>query len=347
MSKVIILGDTHLGAKSGSNHFSQHTNVFFEKCLYPYMKKNKIKTIFQLGDLFDNRTNLSYKAFHACKNTWFNPLVENDWQMYVLLGNHDIYHKNTLSINSPELLLGQYASNVKVFRDPGTVKIAGKSFDLIPWICAENEVSVFEFMNRKDHGSICLGHFEISGFAMYRGQESKEGIDPVVFEPYEQVLSGHYHHKSSHGTITYVGTPYEITWNDFADPRGFHVYDTTRNTLEFVQNPYTMFGRILYNNGWSGDLATMKDKIVKLVVQEKKDLYDFDRFVDSVKLAGIHELTIIENLDEFASGEIDEKIDLEDSSAIIDAYIDSVTTKFDKDKIKTYMRSLYNEALSL
>lgn len=344
MSKVILLGDTHLSARSGSGKFSRFFNKFFSGVLYPYVKEHDIKEIFQLGDLFDNRVALSLKAYHACKDSWFKPLQELDCKMYVLLGNHDIVHKNTLEINSPQLLLGEY-SNINVIREP--VRIG--DFDIIPWICSENEDHIFnEFITRKDRGRYCLGHFEFSGFSMYRGGEAMtHGYSSSSFEHYEMVFSGHYHHKSQKGNILYVGTPYEITWSDYADPKGFHVLDTDTGKLEFIENPYTMFARVVYNNGWSGDIQSLREKFVKIVVQEKTELYLFDRFVDSVKLVNPHDLVIVENLDEFKDGEVDENISLEDSSAIINNYIDGITTDLDKNKIKSYMQSLYNEAQTL
>ena len=344
MSKVILLGDTHLSARSGSGKFSRFFNKFFSDVLYPYVKEHGIKEIFQLGDLFDNRVALSLKAYHACKDSWFRPLQELDCKMHVLLGNHDIVHKNTLEINSPQLLLGEY-SNINVIREP--VRIG--DFDIIPWICAENEDHIFnEFITRKDRARYCLGHFEFSGFSMYRGGEAMtHGYSSSAFEHYEMVFSGHYHHKSQKGNILYVGTPYEITWSDYADPKGFHVLDTDTGKLEFIENPYTMFARVVYNNGWSGDIQSLREKFVKIVVQEKTELYLFDRFVDSVKLVNPHDLVIVENLDEFKDGEVDENISLEDSSAIINNYIDGITTDLDKNKIKSYVQSLYNEAQTL
>lgn len=346
--KYVLLGDTHLGARNGSSRFSKHFNKFFTDVLYPYVKDNNIETIIQLGDLFDNRTNLSYKAFHACKEQWFTPLGELGVEMHVLLGNHDIYHKNTLEINSPELLLGQY-DNIHVHSKPFTVgEFGAADFDLVPWICAENEEEVLAFIGRKNRAKYCAGHFEIAGFSMYRGGEAlSHGLSPSIFDDYDRMFSGHYHHKSEKGNILYTGTPYEITWSDYADPKGFHVVDTDKNTVEFIENPFTIFSRVVYNNGWSGDMSSLSEKIVKLVVQEKNDLFLYDRFVDSLKLTGIYDLTIIENLDQFKDGEVNENIDLEDSTAIIDSYIDGITTNIDKQKIKTYMRSLYNEALTL
>lgn len=307
------------------------------------MIEHGIEDIYQLGDLFDHRTHVSLKALHQCKNDWFEPLRNNGFKMHVLLGNHDIFHKNTLNINSPHILLGEYSDCITIYDTPTVVDV----FDIVPWICADNQQHITEFVNRENPSKYCLGHFEIAGFSMYRGAEAHDGLSANFFDDYEMVFSGHYHHRSSKGNITYVGTPYEITWSDHADPRGFHVLDTETGAVNFIENPFTIFRRIQYNNGWSGDINSLKDNIVKVVVQEKKDVYLFDRFIDSIKLIGTHELVIIENLDEFTDGDIEDSIDIEDSAAIIENYIDGITTGLDKDKIKSYMRSLYNEALTL
>jgi DNA repair exonuclease SbcCD nuclease subunit len=339
--RVAILGDCHLGARNGSGKFSSFFNRFFREVFYPYLVKNDIDTVFQLGDMFDSRTALSLKAYHACKATWFDPLEEHGIRMHILLGNHDIVHKNTLNINSPELMLGEY-KNVTVHKNIATVG----DFDIIPWICDENKDEVEKKLTASK-SRYCLGHFEISGFAMYRGAEAhSDGLSVSMFDNYEMVFSGHYHHKSHKGNILYVGTPYEITWSDYADPKGFHILDTGTGKLEFIENPFTMFRRVVYNNGWTGDMGSLAEKYIKIVVQEKQDVYAYDRFLDSVKLLSPHDITIIENFDEFRDGEVEESINLEDSAAIIDSYIDGLTTDVDKSLIKSYMRGLYNEALT-
>ena len=93
-----------------------------------------------------------------------------------------------------------------------------------------------------------MGHFEIAGFAMYRGMESHEGLSKDLFKQFDMVFSGHYHHRSNDGHIYYLGNPYELTWQDFNDPRGFHLFDLQTRELEFIGNPYTMFERVEYDD---------------------------------------------------------------------------------------------------
>jgi hypothetical protein len=51
-------------------------------------------------------------------------------------------------------------------------------------------------------------------------------------------------------------------------------------------------------------------------------------------------------MSEFESGTVDTDIDLEDTLSILSNYIDSVNTDVDKEKIKTFMKTLYTEAVN-
>ena len=99
-------------------------------------------------------------------------------------------------------------------------------------------------------------------------------------------MSGHFHHKSDDGQIYYLGTPYEIYWNDFEDPKGFHIYDTETKTLERIVNPFTIYEKIYYDdtkeNYLEHDITKYQNKYVKLIVVNKKDLYQFDQFLDKL-----------------------------------------------------------------
>jgi DNA repair exonuclease SbcCD nuclease subunit len=350
--KIAILGDTHLGARNASGHYSQFFNKFFSDVFYPYLIEHDIKEVIQLGDLFDNRTSLSIKAYHACKSVWFDPLVRHGIHMTTILGNHDIFYKSSLKVNAPELLLAnEYAENIIVINTPTLMEIGNTQFALVPWICDENKEEIFKFFNNPHMASVDIvcGHFEIDGFEMMRGVQGHGGLPRDLFDRFELTLSGHYHTKSfdEFYRIQYVGTPYEITFADIHDPRGFHIFDTETRKLEFIPNPFTMFDRIVYNDGWSGDVESIKGKSIKLVVEKKTDLFLFDRFVDSVKLAQPYELSIIENFQDLQNANSSEQsFHIENAQSVIHQYIDAVETSVDKDSLKTYMSGLYTEALA-
>jgi DNA repair exonuclease SbcCD nuclease subunit len=185
---------------------------------------------------------------------------------------------------------------------------------------------------------------------MYRGVKSHGGLESKIFGKYEHVWSGHYHTRSDKGNITYVGTPYELTWQDCGDPRGFHIFDTESRKLEFVGNDYTIFSRLEYDDRNSEnrieEASRYRDKFVRVVVVHKSDITKFDSFITALQSAGALEVKVVEDVaSEFRTGEIDENIDLEDTLTVVTNYVDSVQSDTDKDKVKDYMKTLYIEAL--
>jgi hypothetical protein len=111
-----------------------------------------------------------------------------------------------------------------------------------------------------------------------------------------------------------------------------------------------MFARLEYDDtGVLEDLDTLdlQVKYVKLVVVNKTDYYKFDKYIQKLYTKGCAEIKIVEDLSEFNEGEVSSDINLEDTLDVLSNYIDSVQTDADKEKIKTFMRTLYTEAVNI
>ena len=347
MAKFCVLGDTHFGCRNDLNLFHIHFEKFYDQLINSLVEQD-IKTIFQLGDLFDRRKYINFNSLKESKRYFFNRLQEHNITLHTLIGNHDIYLRESLAINTQSLVLGEY-NNVTIYDKPTTVNFNTTSIDIIPWICKDNEEEVRDFIDNSK-SDLCFGHFEIATFAMYRGVESHDGLPMSMFSKYERVLSGHYHTRSQRENITYVGTPYEMTWQDYADPKGYHVFDTNTREMTFFENPYTIFVRVDYDDSKELidlDSVDYSNKFVKVVVTNKTDLYKFDQFMNKLYGKGCFEIKIVEDMSEFSDGEIGEEIDLEDTIDVLSNYIDSIETDADKEKIKSFMKSLYIEAINL
>ena len=347
--KVAIITDQHFGARNDSIAFLDFFEKFYDNTFFTTLDANGINTVLVLGDTFDRRKYVNFYALDRAKKMFFDKLEERGIRVHMLAGNHDTYYKNTNEVNSPDLLLVEYG-NIDVISKPETIVIDGTSICMMPWICPENyQESLDHIKNTK--AEICMGHFEIAGFAMYRGMESHDGLAKETFEKFDLVFSGHYHHRSSDQHIHYLGNPYELTWQDYNDPRGFHLFDLDTRELEFICNPYRMFERIEYNDKDQDpvdlDLLELEQKYVKLVVVNKNDFYKFDKFIQKLYNKGCHEIKIIEDMSEFQDGEIGEELNLEDTVSVLTHYIDSIETDVDKEQIKTYMRTLYTEAINI
>lgn len=349
MTKVALITDLHFGAREDREIFHSFFQKFYENVFFPELQKRGIKTVLNLGDTFDRRKFVNFNTLKRSREYFFEPLSKNGINMYMLVGNHDIYLRNSLSVNSLELLLNDY-TNIFPINEPEVITVYGTNILMLPWICSENYEKSLALLKNAD-ASICLGHLEIAGFAMYRGMDSHEGLNRELFDSFDLVCSGHYHHRSSSGSIHYLGNPYEITAMDYGDVRGFHVLDTETLQLEFIPNPYTIFDRYVYNDERedpsSIDTSTFKEKFLKIVVQKKTDYYKFDTFIDRVYNAGCHEVKIIDDSREIVTDDLEENVDIEDTKTILRHYVENSDVSVDKKKLSDYINTLYIEALNI
>jgi len=347
--KVAIITDQHFGARNDSVAFLDYFEKFYDTIFFPTLDEANISTVLILGDTFDRRKYVNFYALERAKKMFFDKLAVRNIKVYMLVGNHDTYYKNTNEVNSPDLLLQEY-TNIHVIDHPATIYVDDIPICMMPWICPENYQDSIDTI-KDTQAEICMGHFEIAGFSMYRGMESHEGMGKEIFEKFDMVFSGHYHHRSNDGHIYYLGNPYELTWQDYNDPRGFHLFDLGTRRLDFIQNSYRMFERIEYNDKERDpidlDTLDLKGIYVRLVVVNKTDYYKFDKFVQKLYNKSCADIKIIEDLSEFGDGEIGEEISLEDTLSVLTHYVDSIETDVDKDQIKNYMRSLYTEAVNV
>ena len=349
--KVAIITDQHFGARNDSLHFLDFYEKFYDETFFPAIDAAGITTVLILGDTFDRRKYVNFYSLQRAKKMFFGKLAARDIKVHMLVGNHDTYYKNTNDVNSPRLVLEEY-ENIHVIGHPRTIQIDGTSVCMMPWICPENYTDSMETLKNTD-ATICMGHFEIEGFQMYRGAPSHDGLEPKMFDKFDMVFSGHYHHKSSKKNIHYLGNPYEMTWQDYDDPRGFHIFDLKTHELEFVQNPNRMFLKVVYDDKdveikdiTSMDLSHLKTTYVKVVVVNKTNPYLFDTFINNIYQVGPIDITIAEDFTETEDLADDDVDQAEDTTTILNKYVDNLTTDLEKDRIKSLLRELYIEALN-
>lgn len=349
--KYAIVTDTHAGVRGDSAVFADYQDEFWEKIFFPTLKGAGITSILHGGDFFDKRQYITIKTMERVKNVFCRLLREYGMTMYLIVGNHDVLYRNTNEANSPSNIFKGYPE-VVVITEPTEIG----NVLMVPWINKENYADSISRMNTTP-AEYCLGHFEINGFEMHRGQVCDGGMDRALFDRFKLVMSGHFHTRSVSGNITYLGSPFELTWADYNDPKGFHFFDDESGELKFFQHPESMFFRVEYDRAnneraWSPYRPdSVKDKFIKVIVVNKGSAYEFDKWSkellsyspadlqiieSSVDVTGV-ELTI-EELEERAMSNID----------IIRDYVANIQVdETQKTAIFDYMHSLYTEAGAL
>jgi len=341
--KVALITDQHLDGRKGSLAFWNYFQRFYDEIFFPTLEKEGITTIIDLGDTFDNRKSMDFNTFNRVNENYFKRLT--DYKVHMILGNHCTYYKNTNQINSPELLLEQY-DNIKIYVDPKEIKLGSKTFLMLPWINAGNKELSLNMISKSNADNVC-GHLECDGFEVTPGMKFDGGFKVSDFKNFKRVWSGHFHHKSKHGNVQYLGNPYQMFWNDYKDTRGFHIYDTESDKLKFVRNPYEIFDKIFYDDTSADynkqDVSSYKNKFIKIVVNEKRNYQMFETLVDRLYNVGVHDVKIIETLVDTEDLD-DVELNVKDTLTLLSEYIDEIELAVDKTELKKLMQSLYIES---
>lgn len=339
----LILGDLHAGEKDGSELIMKHQLDILDGVIQ-YCLDNKITHIIQTGDMFDVRKSTNTKVLYEWKQRFFNKLKENNITMETIVSNHDAYYKNTLTPNTLVENLSGY-DNITIYSEPTEVG----DILFVPWICADNEEQCLNAI-KNTKKEICVLHPEIVGAKMDT-TTCTDGLSLSLFNKFKCVIAGHFHTRGTYNNVTYVGTPYEMTWTDYGVKKGFHLLDGS--DLTFVEIKDNLFYRFTYDD--DKDLqfildTNLENKYVKLVVENRNDFKKYDNFITKLQNKGMQDLRIIEpllSLDaddtmvEF-TGELKVK-DTEEliSDYILDLYPEKST------KLNKMMLSLHHEARSL
>jgi DNA repair exonuclease SbcCD nuclease subunit len=348
--QIAILNDTHAGCRNSSDIFMDYQERFYSEVFFPYLLENNITQILHLGDYYDNRKTVNFKALAHNRKIFLEKLREYGITMDIIPGNHDVYYKNTNELNALKELQGHYMNEVNLIMEPTEMNYDGLCVGLVPWINPQNEEASLEFLaNTK--ATLIGAHLELQGFEMARGQVCMSGMSKSHFDRFETVLTGHFHAKSSQGNIHYLGAQYEFFWNDCGDPKHFHILDTETREVTPVRNPLTIYEKIYYDHEQMNkfqDLSHLDEKFVKIIVVNKGNTLEFERFVDRVQQQNIHELKIAEDFKDFLGENVgDDNIKLEDTTTLVNSYVDNVTTDLDKDRIKQEISALMTEAQSM
>ena len=220
--KIAIINDTHFGARGDSQIFFDYFMRFFDDVFFPYLEEHNIDTIIHAGDLMDRRKFINFNILNQVRTRFMDKLKSKNIKMHCILGNHDVYYRNTNEINSIREL---FSNDLTLYEKPEVVNFDGLDIALLPWVNKTNKDQCVEFIKTAS-APILIGHLELNGYQVMRGVDFQGGMDKDPFDRYEKVLSGHFHCRQEKENVYYMGTQYQITFSDLHEKKGFHVLDT-------------------------------------------------------------------------------------------------------------------------
>ena len=326
MTAKIFVTDTHLGMKHGSDMYHDITLKLFEE-ICDMAEALNIKEFYHLGDFFDVRRSVNLKTIPVAFKI-IEMLQETFDDCYFLVGNHDIYYKNRMNPTSLQMF-----NNMEGISIVDTSIVVG-DLHLVPWLLDDFQPVDVPYL---------LGHFEMSGIVMNRtGTESPYGLPISLFKDYEQVYSGHYHTRSVTKNITYLGSPFQMTFNDDG-ARGYGIFEDGK--LDF----YTFDGAPKFHifNHDGVDKNLVKGNNVKIQFTKDIGTTEINKLTNEITELEPNQMFVEFNFDESFSEEgneldVDEIIDLR---SLEKKYLDNaeIPEYIDRSLIENQMDTLWGK----
>ena len=239
-----MIADIHMGIKKGDAVFMESQLRFFREQFVPELTEQGIKTIWVLGDVFDTRQQINTLVINKVIELFRDTL--KDFEINIIVGNHDMYLTTDTGINSLKIL--DLLPNVTVYEKQTVLTIDGKKILVQPWIIDYKQENLIT--GKYDY---CFCHADIIGFDQGGGRLSESGlVAKEILKHVDAVYSGHYHngiHRQFEKgkSITYLGAPYQLTRIDRNGIRGYHILDIASGERTLIENYVSMkFTRHVY-----------------------------------------------------------------------------------------------------
>lgn len=266
-NKVCCIADLHIGVHQ-NNIFWHETALTWAKWLKGQLEEANIKDIFILGDLYHYRDEIAVNTIHVVNQIL---TLWSDFNIIILVGNHDAYYKDRSDVNSLSILNGW--KNIRVISQPSTHTLYGKNICFVPWGADINDIEPCDIM---------FGHFEIETFKMNSHKACDHGLKSSdLLSKADLIFTGHFHLRDERAyknkTIVYVGNPFEMDFGDTGSTKGYYILDLATSKYEFFENTLSPKHKKIsitdLTTHKSLSAAEIKDtvnnNIIKLVIDKK------------------------------------------------------------------------------
>jgi DNA repair exonuclease SbcCD nuclease subunit len=344
-----FITDTHFTVNFNTPEVVQYLRNSYSS-YFNFWKKRGVKYIIHGGDIFDKRKNIDMIELNLAYELFFDVALSYDMEIHSIIGNHDIYFKNTNDVNSPGLLLRDKYPNLKIYYSPEVISLEGQKFLMLPWINSSNQEEFMKFVHKnKSEDIILIGHLDLVGFVMQRGVVSKKGFEASSFEGFQEVISGHYHSRSTQGKISYMGSATQLSFADANEERGCYCFIPSEKIWEFHPSPDSLYHRIVMKGQiWDDEqISSFSGKNLNLIVLDRgDDIFKYEQMIQRLNEVCLN-LKLTSRWDAVSeTGEVDSTEDeaVFDNRKLLEQYVVSLEMN-NSDEVLDYLLSLYDLAI--
>lgn len=264
--------------------------------------KNDIRDIIFMGDFFDSRASIDVKTLNQATESLYD-LADSVDNVIMILGNHDIYLRDSTSIHSLFAFTGH--NSITVVDKPLFIN----DIAFLPWnfgcangdkidvptnlkymFCHHNFPADFFMSGSKHKKNKADTYTDLNKYEVEFGLQNN--IVETIINNSGVIFSGHIHKRveipvSNTTKIIIEGSPYETSWGwgfDGVDC-GAYIVDFSSGEYKFVSNPNNKKHVELHTSNFENDIKTieMNSSIVRLVVDTQETFETVSRMQSEIK----------------------------------------------------------------
>lgn len=335
MARALVFSDLHLHShKQNYNRLQdclQVLNWVFEETV-----KNDCSHVFFLGDLFHERSKIDILNYLRAFEKFLDfSLKYPKIDVYLLVGNHDMYLKERWDVNSVKPFTA--IPNVHIMEKPQTIRVEGFPVDFLPH--TENpikELALLKEGRKKDDLRLLLGHLAVHGATLNTLYGTKAdviveyddhmmSVSPEVFDDWDMTLLGHYHGAQiMNDKVEYIGSPLQLSFGEAFQDKHIMVLEFPSLEKHYIENTFSPKHYILPVSQL-GDYDLAKN-FVRVVVDDmsNKELIDVKKQVEKQKAATIDFKSLDKRKEDVAKEIEDAKAILYKSDEMLESYLKTV-----------------------
>lgn len=251
--KFIIFSDIHI-------HPHKKSTERLEDCVkvldwvFDCAISRKINNIIFLGDLFHDRQKIDVLTYQKTFEVLEKYLCNYNLNLFLLLGNHDLWHYQKADISSVNPL--RKLPGIKVISKPSVLEIVDDFyFAFLPY--THNPINDLleiekEWKSKvKNQKKILGGHISVDGALWnvkykttadvtveHDGDMVRVGSD--IFKNWDKVFLGHYHAEQKlDDVVEYVGSPLQLSFGEAFQKKHIIEFNTDDFQSNYIENTFS------------------------------------------------------------------------------------------------------------
>ena len=293
--------------------------------------------LFIAGDLNDTKA--------LMRSEWVEVLIQlfgqefKDIPIYILVGNHDLNNKNSdqNSLNFLNLI-----PNVTVIDKTSCLTFGEVEFGVIPYMpTKEGFLAASESIVSK----YLLCHQGFMGAFMGDYVVDESSVDPKLLKDFKQVYSGHYHkHQRVEDNIMYFGSPFTVNFGESKQEKFIWVVEKVADGLNAKPILTNVRRHVQFTVEEDTGLKMPDIKPDDLVKIIRKGTKEFALAKINYSYIPSKNITVVPDIVRQSENRISSEI-ISQPLKVIDTYLESCITDFDKGKLREFLLTIVKDIL--